>query len=64
MLSKYYVIGDYGPQGDQSIIRNYLASSPENARLMFAERIKRESEYLWSRIGDRNISVYSGWWQH
>jgi hypothetical protein len=63
-MKKYHVVGDYGPQGDNSIIHNYIASSPSNAKTMFIAKIKREyGEHMWDRIGERNISIFEGWWR-
>lgn len=63
-LKKFHVIGDYGPQADNSIVRNYLASSPENAKIMFISRVQKEyPESLWKKMGERNISVFNGWYK-
>lgn len=62
-MEKFHVIGDYGPLADDNIIRNYVASSPKNAEKMFIARIKRDSEYLWSRMGKGNVHVFAGWWR-
>ena len=63
-MNKYHVVGEYGPLGDQSIVHNYLASSPLNAKTMFIAKIKREyGDDMWSRIGERNIAIFEGWWR-
>ncbi len=64
-MNKYHVVGDYGPLGDMSITHNYIASSPSNAKVMFIAKIKREyGDDMWNRIGERNISVFEGWWRN
>lgn len=61
-MNKYYAVGDYGPLGDQSICRNFFASSKENVRLMFKGYVIRHyGEYTWSKMGDRNVEIFKGW---
>jgi hypothetical protein len=61
-MKRFHVIGEYGPQADNAIVKNYCATSPENARRMFEEWMKRTSPWLWEhRMGSRNVSVYEGW---
>jgi hypothetical protein len=61
-MNKYYAIGDYGPLGDQSISRNFWASSTEAVRIMFKGYVIRYyGEYTWSKMGYRNVSIYEGW---
>jgi hypothetical protein len=63
-MLKFHVIGEYGPQADSAIIRNYLASSPTNAKTMFVAMIKRVyGDGMWNRIGERNIEVFEGWYK-
>jgi hypothetical protein len=55
-MTKYYAIGD------QSISRNFFASSPEAVRIMFKGYVIRHyGEYTWERMGYRNVSIYEGW---
>ena len=55
-LNLYEVYGEYGAAG-RHIKHNYYAQSPENAKKMFAKRIKRDYPYIWERMGFRNIHV-------
>lgn len=61
-MSKYHAVGDYGPLGDQSVCRNFLASSPEAVRIMFKGYVIRNyGEYTWNKMGDRNVQIFGGW---
>jgi hypothetical protein len=61
MLKRYYAVGQYGPQGDQTLFKNYYATSPENVRRMFETFMIREFPLTWSRMGSRNVDIYEGW---
>ena len=61
MLKRFHVIGEYGPQADQAIVKNYCATSSENVRRMFETFMIREFPNTWSRMGSRNVSIYEGW---
>lgn len=61
-MHKFHAVGDYGPQGHQSIFRNFCASSPESVRLMFKGYVIRHyGEFIWDKMGDRNVEIFKGW---
>lgn len=54
-MPKYEVIGEYGPQGYQSISLVIEAENEGRAISIFCERVEREYPHEWLRMGRRNV---------
>lgn len=58
MQTWYKVMGDYGPQaGDYMVFYILTSRGEEHAISLFAKRMERDFEYLWSRMGRMNTDV-------
>ena len=56
-MPRYNVAGDYGPQGDQSIVLEIDADNPAHAKNLFCEQVELEYPSEWGRMGRSNVSV-------
>lgn len=54
-MLKYVVVGEYGPQGYQSISLVIEAENESLAINIFCERIETEYPHEWERMGRRNV---------
>ena len=53
----YLMLGEYGPVASQHLERLVYAQNEQNARILFESYVKRHFEYLWERMGQRNVHV-------
>ncbi len=56
-MPKYEVVGEYGPQGGQSISLDITADTAPDALNDFCDIMKAEYPIEWERMGRRNVAV-------
>jgi hypothetical protein len=56
-MTKYLVVGEYGPIGGMSVELEVEATTPEEAFDKFCATIEADMPHTWDRMGRRNVSV-------
>ena len=56
-MPKYEVVGEYGPQGGQSISLEIEAINPSAALNLFCMLMESDYPIEWKRMGRRNVAV-------
>ena len=54
-MAIYRVVGEYGPQADQSIVMIIEAENAGHARNQFCEEVELNHPHEWAKMGRRNV---------
>ncbi len=56
-MTKYLVVGEYGPVADMSVELEVEAATEKEAIETFCAKIAADMPYFWDRMGWRNVNV-------